>query len=723
MPIADLNSLVSKLAAKENTKELETYWQQRYQELINTQGFILSQKTTDLLNSENLIDRPVTPFGELVLQKHLDNQGNLDEIKLQNSTETAVRLLDSCLDLLPLTDEAKFMVTQYRKIGLGIYDFSEFEKRVSSTGETNEIDKVGSLISSAAYRSSESLAFEKGLPTQWEQISFHLRPKTFEYWTGPDNQLYTGLELSEEYTPENIVNSGFNLKPRRNSHILLFPNDLEWQLWSDRDETSPITEMLPFTKKPIEIPENLDPNSIEEILENQNPQVYSEDLPDQEAEADEDLGAYQAEFNDSTDTDLSSFNNPELAKPETEKIEVKNLEGLESLTETELFPENETREADSEKNQSTELALEPKETTEIQLADNHKELLPISSSNEASEPENEDFEVGELVRVTDKKSINFGSILQVIEKIENPNLETRYILYGDGKPNKNLWPQKDLEAVDLDEILDLLNTNQQIPNLKINLITVYLNSEHTAVAIDSETEKLPLVPLLPTDDLYYEIHEFWKRRYEISMVVDQETAVSSEVGQDGFVIAMGFRVDPEDKLTSFKNLTWLNLEQLSKLSSLEVEIVENILDQELGTKEILEFNQEMQNQLGSLEKNSVSDEAINKAELEKELRENLSLELRKELRPQILQEVRAEILATEQVNKLEQHEIKKEILSEVLDDVATGKAPLDNSFLENPEVQKQIELRANQQVAANAQKLALQSSISTLKLIQQSQGK
>ena len=237
-------SAVQIAASRENTKELASYWQDRYTNLLEKDLFRLSQKSLDLLSVSEII-RPATTFGELVLVQHLGKNGQLDEAALQTTIETSVRLLDALLDKLNFVENAKATVGMYRKIGLGIADFKEYLNKRTDASELDEIDYLGNLVSSATYRSSESLAEEKGVCLGWEKINKHLRPKSFEYWYNVESgEVKNGLEMSEDYSDETILNSNYEIVPRRNVSLLLFPPDLEWQIWSDRDDTAPKTEAI-----------------------------------------------------------------------------------------------------------------------------------------------------------------------------------------------------------------------------------------------------------------------------------------------------------------------------------------------------------------------------------------------------------------------------------------------------------------------------------------------
>jgi hypothetical protein len=247
---------LSKLAiSNENTPELGQYWQKRYEKFLKNNVFILSEKTETLLEQKEPIDLPVTPYGYLNLPIFLGKNKVVDEVMLQNCIETAIRFLDSLLDAINFTEEAGHLINQNRKIGLGIVNFEEYLANRETLSMVEEIDYIGEIISSSSYRASEALAEEKGPCDSWSNLALIIRPKPFEYWYNSETgEVKSGLDIAEEFTSTNLLSSHFEIIPRRNSHILLYPNDHEWQIWSDRDENSIITNNLLSQTKVSELP-------------------------------------------------------------------------------------------------------------------------------------------------------------------------------------------------------------------------------------------------------------------------------------------------------------------------------------------------------------------------------------------------------------------------------------------------------------------------------------
>ena len=230
--------LAKHIASTENSSELANYWQQRYEKFFKTKLFVVHDKTIESVLSKIQVSSPITPFGHLDLPKFVSKNRSVDEVNIQSTMETAIRFLDSVLDIINFTPDAKKIVMGYRKIGIGVANFEQYLELRGSTSEIDEIDYLGNMISSTAFRTSENLAEEKGICVNWDDISRTIRPKSFEYWYNENTgEMKNGLDINEDFTPQTIALSYFWIIPRRNSNILLYPNDIEWQIWADRDES------------------------------------------------------------------------------------------------------------------------------------------------------------------------------------------------------------------------------------------------------------------------------------------------------------------------------------------------------------------------------------------------------------------------------------------------------------------------------------------------------
>jgi hypothetical protein len=412
MTETELNTLISKVAKTENTPELASYWKDRYASLLTKGKFEINIKTYEFLVEDQAqpIAKPVTPFGDVVISKHLTSQQDLDKVSLQTTIETSVRFLDSCLEAINFTPEARHLISQYRKIGVGIKNYQEYLENQKQEAEIGNIDILGEVMSSVAYRASEALAFEKGPCGNWSKISQHLRPKAFEFWKDESsNDLKTGLELVQDFDQDSIKQTAYQILPRRNSHILLFPEDLEWQLWGDRDQTSPQTPLDP----------------------------YQQSAPE---------------------TELTPFT--------PENLVDKKLAQTESPTVTTQTPIVERlEEMLSQKPEAVEVVKKPN-TKDLQDSENVTDKALDSHTNETSKtnpnPTFEEFEIGELVKVVDSKNPHFGKVFQVINGVTGVDMQPhRYNLYGDGVSEGQFWSHEQLQSIELDQILEILNKPQE----------------------------------------------------------------------------------------------------------------------------------------------------------------------------------------------------------------------------------------------------------------------
>jgi hypothetical protein len=507
-------------ASNENTPELSNYWQTRYSTLLEKDLFRLSSKTIELLLIDE-ITKPATTFGDLVLVQHLGENGELDEAALQTTIETAIRFLDSLLDKLHFNLAAKSVVEQYRKIGLGVADFKEYLGKRSNASELDEVDYLGNLISSAAYRASESLAEEKGACLSWDKIKKHLRPKSFEYWFDIETgEVKNGLEMNEDYDEDTILISKFEIVPRRNVAVLLLPPDLEWQIWSDRDDTSPKTEIIIVNqteeKKPeIELPsvqpaetENTNLKAEEKIFAVQPKVINGDEVLDftqsiEQPNAIESMPEAIFVEQDKTDEkpiifnseekkyedEKPSFNQMELIRarilPEDD-IKLIQEESLDKLTfdnkinglldadKPELI-ENETEKIQLLEKPEDNLKLVP-ETSELETKSNfdaqedqtaediniENENLPKLNFEELNQ--NFMFQIGELVQLPKENN----KVYQVLGSKHEDGIN-KYELSDGKNDNMDVFIAEDqIQTVELFEILEKINLQTQSLNTNIS---------------------------------------------------------------------------------------------------------------------------------------------------------------------------------------------------------------------------------------------------------------
>lgn len=537
--------LAQKVSRSEATTELADYWQKRYELILLKNLFVLSEKTTQQVLNNQIVDRPSTPFGDLVLISHLDANNELDDIRMQSTIETAIRLLDGALDIINFNEEARFVVNQYRKIGLGILDISEFLETKTKTSELDIIDHLGNLISNSSYRASEILAEEKKPCANWTQINKHLRPKSFELWFRENqNEKINGLALTEQYDTDTILETDYQIIPRRNSNLLLLPPDLEWQIWSDRDESSPKTPVMSFipelptinleTKYPTENqtetqnqlnldtdesfvdqlpaePEKIDTEPFIEALEQEQQQSEPEDdnfssliqsQPDIdmsifETLPEEDLQGHTLLSSDEqNDQSINSEQIPELSTDNHPMLEENQSEMLETTESNMIYEPIPVDQIET----SPAIQLLETETPEYL----ETEVLPLLDTDVETENSeivenkvNQTFEVGELVKIIRQGDVDYGKIYQILDYLEPVGQGIgRYQLIGGSRDISNMyWSEKDLELVDLDVLLDEINLvkdndesleNSLISDLELELV----ESENKITELESQIQDL-----------------------------------------------------------------------------------------------------------------------------------------------------------------------------------------------------------------------------------------
>jgi hypothetical protein len=547
MTSSPLSEIIKSVAQTESTPELAQYWQKRYLDILNQNLFKLSDKTEELAVSTEIVDRPATPFGDILLLTHTDKNKNLDEVKIQSTIETSVRLLDGILEIVKFTPEAREIVCQYRKIGVGILDFEEYMETKDSDSEIQQIDYIGNLLSTTCYHASESIAEEKGTCLNWNKINRHLRPKSFEYWYNEETgETRTGLELTEDFDQETILQSKFFISPRRNSNILLYSPDLEWQIWSDRDDTAPHTEITIATPAAPEIElkgnpkilieDNQDLNTfeltpepktletqeqIDELKEVFEPQEFESKLIEEDFQSEPQMEQTQTIANIQENTNLQETMPQNNSEPELKQNhgnfftnffshkDQNQQDMAQTPVESEVEPENEPVAEEIAQQQNQDLTVDQafeteaeqqkieelpttsfedqfnpdvesdmqQEITESKSENIQEEILPasggISQWNEPQEEEplpiieplmgsqeamDDEFQIGELVKVKDVSTEYYDHIYQIIEITE----DEKYRLTGaDDSLELILWKGEDLEYIDLHELLTRINSTPE----------------------------------------------------------------------------------------------------------------------------------------------------------------------------------------------------------------------------------------------------------------------
>ncbi|MFT4901965.1 MAG: ribonucleoside-diphosphate reductase alpha chain [Lentimonas sp.] len=135
------------------------------------------QDHTGVIHSSNLCteitlntsdeETAVCNLGSVVLDSHLDADGNLDHAKLRETIRTAVRALDNVIDInFYPTEAARTANSRHRPIGLGIMGLQNalYKKNISfaSDAAVDFNDEFMEAIAYYAYEASSELAAEHG---------------------------------------------------------------------------------------------------------------------------------------------------------------------------------------------------------------------------------------------------------------------------------------------------------------------------------------------------------------------------------------------------------------------------------------------------------------------------------------------------------------------------------------------------------------------------------
>lgn len=143
-----------------------------------------SNLCTEITLNTGVDETAVCNLGSVVIDNHLDDNGDLDHTKLRDTIRIAVRALDRVIDVNFYPTTPAFNAnTRHRPIGLGIMglQYALFRKRIPfASSEAVEFnDEVMEAVAYYAYEASSDLAAELGTYSSYEgsNWSFGLLPQ------------------------------------------------------------------------------------------------------------------------------------------------------------------------------------------------------------------------------------------------------------------------------------------------------------------------------------------------------------------------------------------------------------------------------------------------------------------------------------------------------------------------------------------------------------------
>lgn len=185
-----------------------------------------SNLCTEITLNTSKDETAVCNLGSVVLDNHLDENGNLDLIKIRETVRVAVRALDNVIDInFYPTEAARNSNTKHRPIGLGVMGLQNALYQKGIAFETQEAiefnDEFQEAVAFFAYEASSDLAAERGRYSTYEGSKWDrgLLPQDtvdiLEKERGIDVEVPRGGKMDWSSIREKIAKQGM-----RNSNVL-----------------------------------------------------------------------------------------------------------------------------------------------------------------------------------------------------------------------------------------------------------------------------------------------------------------------------------------------------------------------------------------------------------------------------------------------------------------------------------------------------------------------
>lgn len=435
----NLADLIKRASSTEATPALVDFWQRQYSQVLG------SKASFEAGNQTGSID---------LLTQLTSDKKDIDHQVLQQTIAILIRFLDS------ITDDI-----DGRSIHLSVQNFEEFLK-ITDTPPQIGVDYIGGLVADFAYRASENLAHEKGSFKSLETLPKHIRPVEYEMWTDENQNNKNGQELATMFDDETILNSPWKLLLRRNFAILDFPKELiYWDKWRDSYNASASSTKVSI---PVSSSEMLDDNASADTTQES---AFNTDF---------DFGE-EPEVQDPQINQVPEVaQDPQMLEPMNPGLSLGDLETAQNQEMQMDAPvdvhEMDLKEAQFEQNfldtEKTQLLEAPEViTVDQEILDEglddmemEKEELQEELEHEESTAHQEEFILGELVKIIDSNNPWNDKVFQVIS-IENGAIK---LAGNDESLNQIEWHKDQLSKQNLYELLADLNQKSQIPSVEIH---------------------------------------------------------------------------------------------------------------------------------------------------------------------------------------------------------------------------------------------------------------